>query len=120
MPTFWSGAPGGYDPADGYRPFGRVLPDPSEALQPFLQSGWLTQRSSARRWMVYGPQRQTGPSAGSAVLVGELVWLSDHEWGVQPVGEALAWGLSFTTAVAALDALVAWWNHGGPDSEPTT
>ena len=120
MPTYWSGALGGHDPADGYRPFGRVLPDPSEALQPFLPAGWLTQRSSARRWLVYGPARQTGPTAGTAVLVGDLVWLHTDEWGVMPVGEVLAWGRSYSTAVGALDALVAWWNTGDPTSEPTT
>ena len=117
MPTYWSGAYGGQDPADPYRPFGRVLPDPSEVLQPFLPSGWLTHRSSARRWLVYGPHRTIGPSSDSAVLVGELVWVATEQWGVQPVGEGLAWGRLFTSAVGAFDALAAWWNE---TSEPTT
>lgn len=111
MPTYWTGAPGGHDPHDEYRPFGTVLPDPSEQLQPFLPTGWLTMRSSARRWMVYGPHRLTGPSADSAVLVGELVWLHDHRWGVQAVGEVLAWPRAFLGIRDAFEALAAWWNH---------
>lgn len=118
MPTYWSGAFGGQDPADEYRPFGRVLSDPSEILQPFVPSGWLTQRSSARRWLIYGPARDTGPTAGSAVLVGELLWLRTDEWGAMPVGEAVAWGRSFRTPVTALEALVTWWNSIDPANEP--